>query len=73
MNLSSILRTAKRALETEKGRETGRKLADGAANAARRVAGDKHGGTIDKAHDVAHKYLDENRGEQDGTAERRPS
>lgn len=58
MKLNDIFRGAKRALESEQGRATGRKIADGAADAARRVAGEKHGSKIDKAHGAARKYLD---------------
>lgn len=66
MKLSSIFSGAKRALETEQGRATGRKIADGAADAARRVAGERHGSKIDKAHGAARKYLD--KGENGGAA-----
>lgn len=66
MKLTDILRGAKRALDTEQGRETGRKIADGAADAARRVAGEKHGSKIDKAHGAARKYLD--KGNEGGPA-----
>jgi hypothetical protein len=58
MKFSRILRVAKRALETEQGREAGRRLTDTAADAARRAAGEKHSATIDKAHGAARKYLD---------------
>lgn len=58
MKFSRILRVAQRALETEQGRDAGRRLTDGAADVARRVAPEKHGSHIDKAQGAARKYLD---------------
>lgn len=66
MRLSDVLRHARSALKIERGRETGRGLADKAADAAGRVVGPRHAGKVDRARRAAHSYLDE-QGPQGGS------
>ncbi|MGP9694174.1 hypothetical protein ACT3TZ_06090 [Brachybacterium sp. AOP25-B2-12] len=64
MRLTDIVRLARTALGTEKGRDAGRGLTDRAADAAGRVVGPRHSGKVDSARRAAHSYLDK-QGPQD--------
>lgn len=63
MRLSDLLRHARTALRTERGRETGRGITDRAADAAGRVVGPRHSGKVDSARRAAHSYLDKQGGD----------
>lgn len=57
MKLSRLLYTARTALRTQKGRQVAGRLADTAADTARR-ASPRHRSKIDKAQQSARRYLD---------------
>lgn len=68
MAARDIFRAAKRALQTEQGRSSGRKVVDGLAKAGDRATKGKHRSSIEKARQAAHRYLGGNGNGTGGTA-----